>query len=362
MKKAFLCFSIIILAVIMAATLLMGCKTKSSETTTSEATTVTTAKAEETTQAEAETTVQVKKIHFIFVPKLVHPWYDAVEAGIKTAIEDYAKEGYEITYDWNAPQSADIALHVQTVEAATMKKPDILAVSSLDPASDTPVINEAVDNGTKVLTFDCDAPDSKRTIYVGLPIETDINDSGKMIADFMVKQMGTDKGEIALLAGSPTAPNHVARVESFKKYIAEAYPDLKLVAEEFDEDSIEKSVTLTEAILSSHPNLKAIYGVNASDGVGAVQAIKAAGKKAGEITVMGVGDLAELMDDIKTGYVSGTYTCGVFVIGYQAIKYGVAMFNGEEVPDTFAIPAVIISKDNLDGYEKLKVSKVGLPE
>jgi ribose transport system substrate-binding protein len=360
-RKLFQYLLIATLCIILISSMsIIGCK--KTETTTSTATETTMSKETTTT---TETTVsqttsaqqEVKKFHMIFVPKLVHPWYDAVEKGIKDAIENYKKDGYEITYDWNAPQSADIALHVQTIEAAISKNPDILAVSSLDPDSDTPVINEAVDKGIKVMTFDCDAPQSKRIMFVGHTPEAD-EKSGVKVADFMVEKMGTDNAEIALLSGSPTAPNHVARVKGFKEAIAAKYPNLKIVAEEFDNDDLEKAVTLTEAILSAHPNIKGIYCVNASNPVGAANAIKAAGK-AGKIVIVGLADLPELMSYLKEGVITGTLYYGVYAHGYQTVKYAIDIMNGKKVPAVFDIPDLIVTKDNLDAYNKAATSPDG---
>jgi ribose transport system substrate-binding protein len=343
LKKTIIYLTVITLSLMLVAGMsLIGCAQEAVETTAA---------------AETEGQQAVKQFHIIAIPKLVHPWYDAVENGMKDAIEDLKAEGYEITYDWNAPQTADVAVHVQYIEAATAKNPDILAVSSLDPDSDTPMINQAVDKGLKVMTFDCDAPDSKRIMFVGHTPEADIA-SGEKVVEFMVDEMGTEEGEVAILAGSPTAPNHVSRVEGFKMYLADNYPGLEVVAEEFDNDDLEKAVTLTEAILSAHPDVKGIYCVNASNPVGAARAIDDAGK-AGEIVIVGVADLPELMEYLNEGVITGTLYYGVYVHGYQTVKHAVDIFEGKEVPEVFDIPDLIVTKDNLDEYERAATSPDG---
>jgi ribose transport system substrate-binding protein len=350
LKKTFLYLIVITLSLILIASMsVISCAQEAAETT---------AAAAETTAAETQAQQEVTKFHIIAIPKLVHPWYDAVENGMKDAIEDFKAEGYEITYEWNAPPTADVATHVQFIEASTAKNPDILAVSSLDPDSDTPMIDQAVDMGIKTMTFDCDAPDSKRIMFVGHTPEADIA-SGEKVVEFMVDKMGTDTGEVALLSGSPTAPNHVARVEGFKMYLTDNYPGLKIVAEEFDNDDLEQAVTLTEAILAAHPDVLGIYCVNASNPVGASRAVDDAGR-AGEIVIVGVADLPELMEYIDSGVATGTLYYGVYVHGYQTVKHAIDIFEGKDVPEVFDIPDLIVTKDNLDEYERAATSPDGL--
>jgi len=300
---------------------------------------------------------ELKKIHMVVIPKVVHEWYDDVERGMIDAIEEFKEEGYEITYDWNPPPTADVSVHVQNLEAAVAKNPDIIAVACLDPDSDATVINEAIDKGINVMTFDADAPGSKRIMFVGHTKE-DNYASGAKVADFMVEKIGTDDAEIAFLSGCPTATDHVARMDGIKDILAEKYPNIKVVAEEFDDDDLEKAITLTEGILAAHPNVKGIYCNNASNPIGAGRAVEDAGK-AGEIVVVGWAALPELMEQIDRGVVTGTVYFGVYPIGYQMVKHAVAIVNGEEVPDSVAIPDLIVTKDNLDEYERAASSEDG---
>jgi ribose transport system substrate-binding protein len=39
--------------------------------------------------------------HFVYVPKLVHPWYDEVKRGADETIAEFAKMGITVTYDWD---------------------------------------------------------------------------------------------------------------------------------------------------------------------------------------------------------------------------------------------------------------------
>ena len=292
-----------------------------------------------------------KKYHFVFIPKVVHPWYEAVKEGANAAIADYKKQGIDIEFEWEAPPTADIVIHTQKIESAVAKKPSVIAVSVLDEASDGPVIDQAVAAGVKVVTFDCDAAKSKRTIFVG---HNKNAQDGADLAELLAKTIG-GKGEVAILTGSLSAPNHKERVAGFKKAM-EKYPDIKIVAEQADNDDLEKAVALTENILKANPNVKGIFGCNASNPIGAARAVKDA-NKVGQVAIVGMDDMPETIDFIKEGVITGTKVQKVFDIGYQAIKYMVEIAEGKTVPSEYPTGSYVVTKDNLAEYYKNTAKK-----
>lgn len=283
---------------------------------------------------------------FVFIPKLVHPWYEAVKQGADKAIAELKKKGINVTYNWDAPPTADILVHTQKIEAAVSKRPNAIAVSVLDPATDTPVIKEAIKAGVKVITFDCDAPSSGRTIFVG----HDKNEQdGRDLAEYLAKKMNY-QGEVAILIGSLGAPNHVQRVKGFKEVIAK-YPKMKIVAEEADNDDLQKAVALAESILQAHPNVKGFFGCNASNPIGIAQAVKDAGK-AGKVFIVGMDDMPETINFIKEGVISATKVQNVSDIGYWSIMHMVDIARGKAVPKEHQTGAYIVTRDNLAEYHK----------
>src|SRR5262245_41380064 len=49
-----------------------------------------------------------KKLTFIYIPKLVHPWYEEVKRGVEYGIQEVKKEGIDVEYIWDAPAQADV--------------------------------------------------------------------------------------------------------------------------------------------------------------------------------------------------------------------------------------------------------------
>ena len=87
------------------------------------------------------------------------------------------------------------------------------------------------------------------------------------------------KGQIALLGGTMGAESHEQRLQAFKDVIA-TYPDIEVVDEQRDDDSVEKAISLTESWLQAYPDLGGILCNNMSNPVGACQAVTDAVKQA----------------------------------------------------------------------------------
>ena len=284
--------------------------------------------------------------YFVFVPKLVHPWYDDVKRGADQVIAEFAKQGITVKYDWDAPPSADVVLHTQRIEAAIAKKPDVLFVSCLDAAADKPLIEEAQKQGIPVLSFDTPCPDTSVEAFIG---RYDYEADGAEVAEALAKAINY-KGEVAILAGSPGAANHKQRVAGFEKAMAK-YPDITIVAKEFDNDDVERAVNLTASILQAHPNLAGIYGCNASNPIGAGRAIVEAGK-VGQVVLIGMDDLPDMVQFVKDGTALAMSVQNVSQIGYWSITYGVARARGYTIPKIHDTGSLLVTKDMVDTYKK----------
>ena len=76
-----------------------------------------------------------KELTFIFVPKVIHPWYDVVAEGGKFAVAELAKDGIKVNVIWDQPPKADVVDQNQRIEADIGRHPDGLAVACLDQAT-----------------------------------------------------------------------------------------------------------------------------------------------------------------------------------------------------------------------------------
>ena len=252
--------------------------------------------------------------------KNIHSWYDAIKTGVDAAVADLKDKGVTIDYEWYGPAQPDAVDHVNSIETA-------------------------VDAGVKVATFGTvDVPDCKRSFFVG---NDDPYGDGETLAKAVCEKMG-GKGQIALLGGTMGAESHEQRLQAFKDVIA-TYPDIEVVDEQRDDDSVEKAISLTESWLQAYPDLGGILCNNMSNPVGACQAVTDAGK-AGDIIIGGMDHDLRTLNYLKDGtlYVAQVQNC--YDMGYKLIWNAVKTIDGETVDEVTDVGSTSVYADDADNY------------
>ena len=278
-----------------------------------------------------------KELTFVFIPKVIHPWYDVVRQGGQFAVDEFAKEGIKIDMIWDQPPQADVADQNQRIEANIGRQPDGLAVACLDQATNVQLLGEAKEAGVNTITFNsfC-SPDFA---FVG---QKDSYGDGFDLGKYLAEHIGGE-GEVGILSGSLTATDHVERIKGFKKALEE-FPNVKIVFEQPDDDVLENAVSLTETALQAYPDIKGFFGSNASNPIGIARAVQNAGK-AGQIAIVGMDDLPEAMDFVKEGVITALKAQRQWDIGYWAVKYMVAMNQNHTIPMDHNTGSRLITKD-----------------
>jgi ribose transport system substrate-binding protein len=123
--------------------------------------------------------------------------------------------GATITVAWLTPPREDVAQQAARIRQAVREGANAILLSASDGAALVSAVNEAVDKGIEVMTFDSDVPGSKRFAFYG-PDDVDL---GEKVAHDVMTLMG-GKGRVAVLAGSPNANNLKARAEGARKAFA----------------------------------------------------------------------------------------------------------------------------------------------
>lgn len=298
-----------------------------------------------TTVAGGDSKYLKTEYNLVFIPKLVHEWYEEVKIGIDEAVAELAAQGITVNYTWDAPADAIVTDQIAKIEAAASRKPDGISIAIIDAAATTTVINELIAQGIKVSTFDCDATDSNRLYYCG---HSKNYDDGFEMADILAKAIG-EEGEVAVLAGTLSAVNHQERVQGFKDGMAQ-YPNIKIVDVQADEDSIEVALGVAEGYLATYPNLKGIFGCNAASPLGAARAVTDAGK-AGKVLIVGMAEDQEAMQYVQDGTILCTLRQAVTTYGYNSVYNMLEIADGRAPSVVFdEIPAHFVTKENVSQF------------
>lgn len=271
--------------------------------------------------------------HFYFTYKTVHPWWDAVALGIEDAAKQYEKRGVIIYYEYLAPDQASAEDQKNRLLNAEGKGFDVIGVDVADVEKITPVINDLMDHGEKVMTFsssDASRDDGCRRIaYVG---NTHNVQDGMDLTQALCKKLDY-KGKVAMLVGTKGAPCHEDRAKGAKKVLAD-YPDMELVDVRYDDDSEEKAYELAKEILAGHPDLSGIICCNMGNPVGAARAVVEAGKEK-EIVIVGMDHDREALHYLRDGVIFCLGVQDCYSIGFDTIQVAVKMADGVQPGDQY---------------------------
>lgn len=287
-----------------------------------------------------------KKDHynFYFTYKIVHPWWDAVALGMEDAQRKFLEKGITITYEYMAPDAASAEDQTARLLEVKDKGFDVIGVDVADEAVISPVLDELVDAGLKIMTFSSSdaAKGCKRIAYVG---NTHNYEDGADLTEALCKKLDY-KGKVAILVGSVGAPCHEDRARGAKDTIAK-YSDMEIVATEYDMDSVDLAYDLTMKILRDHPDLDGIICCNMSNPVGAARAVTETGS---DTVIVGMDHDQEALHYLKDGiiYCLGVQDC--YSIGFDTIQTAVKIADGNKPGELFAektdeITTVIYQED-----------------
>jgi len=260
---------------------------------------------------------------YVFLPKgLDNPYWDECRKGMEA---EMAKLG--VKAEFLGPAVSDATKQVEIFETVIARKPAAIAVSPNDPNTVTASIKKAMDLGIPVITWDADAPDSARILYIG----TDNTAAGRTAGEEMAKAIG-GKGKIAIINGALTALNAKQRTDGFKEAIAK-YPDIEIVADEPTEDSPDKALSISEQLLQAHPDLVGLYGVTGVGVPGAAGAVKQA-NKCGQVHVGGFDVVPQGVEFMKAGCVDYLVSQRPYGMTAQALDIMVDLSNGKKPATT----------------------------
>lgn len=153
-----------------------------------------------------------------------NPIFVSARKGAETAAKELAeKHGVPIQITWMTPNHEDADVQALAIAQAVKDRASAILISCSDADKVTAAINNAVDRGVPVMTFDSDAAASKRFAFYGVDDEK----LGRTVMRELAAQI-KKRGEVAILGGNADAPNLRKRVGGVKQEAA-LYPGIRIV-------------------------------------------------------------------------------------------------------------------------------------
>ena len=289
---------------------------------------------------------QAKRIAFI--PKITTENF-FIQAG--NGAKEMGKQlGVEVVYD--GPKTASVSEQAKSVKKYVDEGYDAIAISSVSPDGLNRVLEQAMQKGVKIVTWDSDVNPNYRSFYVdqGTP---DL--LGRMLID-MIKEQLPEKAKVAFFYSSPTVTDQNQWVTVAKDIIAKEHPAWEIVTTQFGYMDPKRSLATAEEILKTYPDLNGMICPDSTAFPAAAQAVENAGKT-GKVAVTGFTTPSVIRPFIERGVVvkGGLWDC--VKQGALAVYVANMLAEGKtlKVGDEFDVPGIGLCKvtPNSDqGYEK----------
>ncbi len=306
-----------------------------------------------------------KKQKIAFVSNGVASFWTIASAGVKTAGEKFGVDAQTLM------PVEGISDQKRMIEDLLTKGVDGIAVSPIDPANQTDLLNQAAKR-TKLITHDSDAPDSDRLVYIGM----DNYKAGRLCGDLVREAMpkgGTvmifigrleqdnakrrRQGTIDAILGRPENPSNYD--EPGKVLEGNGFKILGTLTDQFDRA---KGKANAEDALAKYPDLGCMVGLFAYNPPLMLEALQQAGKL-NKVKVVAFDEDDATLDGIKKGTVHGTVVQNPYMYGYKSVEVLNEILKGNNaiVPASkfIDIPARQIRKDNVDDFWTDLKAKVG---
>ena len=284
---------------------------------------------------------------FAIVPKGINdPFYADVERGAK---EEAKKFGGQVVYTGST--QSDESEQVQIMRDLLTRGVSGFAVAPVNADAVVGVIASAAQKHIAVVTFDSDAPNSKRLAYIG----TNNLDAGREAGKAFKSHL--PKGKIAVITGHLAAANHGERVRGFHEIVnGSDYQEVPGSPFPCDDD-VAKSIQIIQDTLTRYPDLDGFYFSGGWSTFGAPEAYKnaMAKKKAAiasnKFVVVSFDTLPQQLQVLKEGYLTALIGQRPYQMGIQSIDALKAATEGKPVQNVDT-GVDVVTAENVDQFIK----------
>ena len=282
----------------------------------------------------------------IILKPLSNDFWATMKKGIE---EEAAKQGVKVDV-FAANTEEDTEGQLKILENCITKGYKAIGVAPLSPTNLINGIVEANKKGIYVMNIDekIDMDSLKAAGGSVIAFATTDNEKvGEKGAQYILDNL-KDGGQVAIIEGKAGNASGESRKTGATKVFTGA-SNVTLVASQPADWDRQKALDTAASMLQANPDLKAIYCCNDTMALGALQAVKNAGKL-GEIIVVGTDGAAEALTSVEEGELNATVAQNSAEIGATSLRRMIkAVKDAEKIdanatPETIPVDSYIVTK------------------
>lgn len=240
----------------------------------------------------------------------------------------------------------DLSRQVALVEEMVASGVQAIVIAPADSKALVPVLRRAKQAGIVVVNIDNQLDqDVLKQEDVVIPFVGPDNLAGaKKVGDHLAKSLKGTSKKVAVLEGIRTSFNAQQRLKGFQAAMKEA--GITIVDSQSAEWEMSKANTIASSMLSEHPEISAILCANDSMALGAIAAVKSAGR-GGEVQIVGFDNITAIQEAIREGKVLATADQHGDQLAIFGIEAALKEISGEGVGKDVQTPVDLVTAERL---------------
>ncbi len=275
------------------------------------------------------------------MPTLSHSYWIPMLYGVTTEAEKYGME----VIDLNAGGFGNVDAQTNQVENLIQRGVDAIIIGATSGEGMVPAVERAIDAGIPVFGVGS----QPRSDRVTTKVFADDYGMGELQARCLGEAIG-GSGEVAMMSGPAGNNWSMDRAQGFRDTMAEMYPDVEIVAEQWTDISRPKATELMETWIQRFPDLAGLYTANDDLAAGAIGAMVSAGV-AGQVKVSSSNPTDIGIEYMKEGYIVCEAVQQTVMQGQKAVEAAYITLTGGTPESRIVTPALLLTADNLNTFD-----------
>jgi galactofuranose transport system substrate-binding protein len=262
--------------------------------------------------------------------KEANPFRIAETQSIK---DEAAKVGVKKLLTTNA--QSQLSKQISDIQDMLAQGAQFLIVAPLNSDGLEPALQAAAAKKVPVLTIDRKVNATACKDYVAF-LGSNFVEQGKRAADALVKATGGN-GKVAILLGSSGNNVTTDRTNGFVNQLKATAPGMEIVAQQTGDFARDKGQQVMEQLIQSRPDITAVYAENDEMALGAVTALRGAGKNPGkDVKIVSIDGTRNAVQAIVDGTINAVIESNPR-FGPLAFSTARDFFAGTPIPENVII-------------------------
>jgi ABC-type sugar transport system substrate-binding protein len=274
----------------------------------------------------------------VLEPNMAIPHFVAQAYGFADEAEKLGAK--VIMYD--AGEHKNIAKQVSQMEDLITNKVDVICIVPGTNVTAMAQIDQAIAQGIPVINVNIMSDNPK---VLGR-IRSDDYEMGLLQGEFIVKAL-KGNGNVVMMSGVSGNSAFINRAKGFQEYVAK-HPGIKVLSEQWTPNATDRGLKLMEDWSQTFPKIDAVYSGADRLAIGAAQAMRAQGKKPGEVVITTVDYNDDTERFVRDGWISAAMAQSPVTMGRWGIRAAMLALAKQPIPDKLLTPTHVITKENAD--------------